>query len=824
MARDLTKIVPLKEVKSWSTPRIEAMRKVVQELNDAGLRRTKLYCNMADSIEQTKGEPTAIRRAKGFAWHLDHIDLPVYPAEQLAGSVTGMWPVDEERNQLTYEDYYKMAVEALNAYDKTRKENDKRESRSHQSDTEGNVSFEENVNAGKMRFGSLMARDHYDASIPFDILQKLIKVLNEERADKHYEPYEVGKVLELTFTYDYGQKTRDALHEINWKIANHTNLNYRKLVKRGYGDILNEIERRLAEAEDEDKKIFYESTKIAIEGVIHFIQKYAKAVQAEAERTECEIRKAELLELVRIMNKISTEKPDTFYEALDLVWMTQLIGNLEGGSALSLGRFDQYMYPFYKKDMENGSLTQERAFELVCALYLKLNEPKMRTVQSLSVGGLSYDGEDGANELTKLCLEVMSLLAMPYPNMSVRLNLEKSPQWLYEEVIRTVKAGCGQPLILNDAVWIPNLMSIGVPEEDARNYYNMGCTEVMIEGKDCNWLTGGMLSLPEILADQVHDAVQEGKTYTDFEEFFEEYLAEIRLEVDNSGRDGVRFLKAERQGSQDPFVSALIDNCLEKGLDYFQGGTELGSPIAIMAQGLGTAADSLAAIKKFVFETGEITMAYLSEAMDADFEGYAILRNKLEKAPTFGNDDDYVDNIAARIFDTYSSQTRKQNEIYKLDNARFVNNVFSYNLHIELGELTPATPNGRKKGEAISDCVGPSQGKDSNGPTALLNSIFKLSTEDITGAFALNMKISPSLVKDAEGTAAVVRLLQTYIHEKGAEIQFNYVDAAALQEAQKEPSKHRDLVVRIAGYCEYFVNLDYKLQNEIIARTLQETA
>ena len=826
--KDLTRIAPLKEVKARMTPRIQAMQSVVQELNDAGLRKTLLYTNMAESIRQTKGEPTAVRRAKGFAWHLDHVELPIYPAEQLVGSVTGMWPVDEQRNRLTYEDYYQLAVEALDAHDLVRGEEAERESRNHQSDTEGNLSFEENVNAGKMRFGSLMARDHYDADIPFDILQKLIRVLNEERADRKYEPYEVGKVLELAFTYNYGAETTDALHEINWKIANHTNLNYRDLVKRGYGDILEEIRQRLSKEQDEERKIFYQSTEIAVEGAIHYIQKYAKAAEDEGKSLQASgdlkaaERAEELFVLSQVLSKISTEKPETFFEALNLVWMTQLIGNLEGGSALSLARFDQYMYPFYKKDMEAGILSEERAFELMCALYLKLNEPKMRTVQSLSVGGVTTEGENGANELTKLCLEVMTFLAMPYPNMSVRLNPEKSPQWLYEEVIRTVKAGCGQPLVLNDSVWIPNLVSVGLPLEKARNYYNMGCTEIMIEGSDCNWLTGGMLSLPEILADQVQEAAKQGKEYQDFEEFFEEYLDEIRLEVDNSGRDGVRFMKAERSGSQDPFASALIEGCLSKGLDYFQGGTQTGSPISIMAQGLGTASDSLSAIKKWVFETGDLTLEKLAKAMEADFEGYELLKRKLEKAPAFGNDDDYVDDIAVRIFDAYSSRVRAQNAIYKLENARFVNNVFSYNLHIELGELTPATPNGRKKGEAISDCIGPSQGKDSNGPTALMNSIFKLSTEDITGAFALNMKISPSLVKDEEGTAAVVELLKTYIREKGAEVQFNYVDATALQEAQKEPQKHRDLVVRIAGYCEYFVNLDYKLQNEIIERTLQE--
>ena len=821
---DLTRVASLKEVKEMTTPRIQDMQRLVQELNDAGLRKTRLYNNMADAIRATEGEPRAIRRAKGFAYHLDHVELPVFPAEQLVGSVTGMWPVDPVQNAKIYDDFYQEAVKALDEYDKNRIYAQNEDGKEHEENTEGSANFEENVAAMKNRFGSLMARDHYDASIPFDIMQKLIKTLNEERADAGYEPWEIGKVMEVTFTYDYGQDTRDALHEINWKIANHTNLNYKMLVTRGYGDILREIKERLNVAEDEDKKIFYESVRIAVEGVIHYIQKYAKATGTEAEKTEDPIRKAELLELERVMNKISTEKPDTFLEALDLVWMTQLIGNLEGGSALSLGRFDQYMYPFYKKDLENGIITRERAFELICALYLKLNEPKMRTVQSLSVGGVTPKGENGANEVTKLCLEAMSLLATPYPNMSVRLNPKESPRWLYEEVIRTVKAGCGQPLVLNDSVWIPNLASLGIPVEAARDYYNMGCTEIMIEGRDCNWISVGTLLLPDMLATQIREAVESRKHYADYAEFEEEYLARVRNEVDRYGRNGIRFLKGEREGSQDPFASALIAGCLEKGLDYFQGGTELGSPLSINAQGMGTVSDSMSVIKKFVFETGEITLDFLYKAMEANFEGYEILRRKLEKAPCYGNDDDYVDEIAAKIWNAYSSQTRKQNEIYHLDNARFVNNVFSYNAMVELGEMTPTTPNGRLKGEAISDCIGPSQGKDSSGPTALMNSIFKMETKDITGAFALNMKISPSLVKDREGTEAVVRLLQTYIREKGAEVQFNYVDVSALQEAQREPSKHRDLVVRIAGYCEYFVNLDYKLQNEIIERTLYETA
>lgn len=819
----LERISSLKEIKGMKTHRIQAMQELVQRLNDAGLRRTLLYTNMARAVLHSEGEPRAIRRAKGFAYHLDHVELPVFPDEQLIGSVTGMWPVDPVQNGKTYDDFYREAVKALDEYDKNRIYSKEDGGKKHEENTEGNVNFEENVAAMKSRFGSLMARDHYDASIPFDILQRLIKTLNEERADSGYEPWEIGKVLEVLFTYDYGEDTKKTLHEINWKVANHTNLNYRMLVNRGYGDILEEIEERLAKTTDEDKRVFYESVRIAVQAVIRYIKKYAAAVLEEAKKTKDIVRRSELFEMAAVMEKISEKKPETFLEALDLVWMTQLVGNLEGGSALSLGRFDQYMIPFYRKDMEKGILTRERAFELICALYLKLNEPKMRTVQSLSVGGVTPDGSDGANEVTKLCLEAMSLLTTPYPNMSVRLNPEKSPQWLYQEVIRTVKAGCGQPLILNDSVWIPNLNSLGIPLEQARDYYNMGCTEIMIEGRDCNWISVGTILLPDILTTQIKEAVNEGKQYKSYEEFEEEYLRRIREEVDRYGRNGIRFLKAEREGSQDPFASALIEGCLEKGTDYFQGGTELGSPLSINAQGMGTVSDSISVIKKYIFDEKKMSLEQLNRVLEDNFEGNELIRKMFEKSPCYGNDDDYVDTIAAKIWDAYSSQTRKQNEIYHIENARFVNNVFSYNAMVELGEITSATPNGRKRGEAISDCIGPSQGRDSSGPTALMNSVFKMETKDITGAFALNMKISPSLVKDREGTEAVVRLLKTYIREKGAEIQFNYVDANALQEAQREPSKHRDLVVRIAGYCEYFVNLDYKLQNEIIERTLHET-
>ena len=481
------------------------------------------------------------------------------------------------------------------------------------------------------------------------------------------------------------------------------------------------------------------------------------------------------------------------------------------------------MYPFYKHDIEAGTITVDRVFELICSLYMKLNEPKMRTVQSLAVGGICCEsGEDACNDLSKLCLEAMSTLKTPYPNMSARVMPGKTPDWFYDEIMRTVKAGCGQPMVLNDAVWVPNLTSLGIPEKWARDYYNMGCTEIMIQGKDCNWTTGGLIFFPELLNAMIRKSAAEGRTYESFEEFLGEYLKLIDKQCDEAGESGKNVIHSQRERNCDPFASSLIDGCLENATDYFQGGTDTGDPISVSAQGLGTAADSLSAIRKFVFEENRYTLAELGQMLHEDFAGHELDRLRLANgAPKFGNDDDYVDEIAKRLFDSYAAGVRRQNED-RLPKTRYVDNVFSYNMHITLGESLGATANGRSAGEAISDCVGPTQGADTEGSTALLNSVLKLSHKDVTGAHALNFKISPSFVKDREGTQAAIRMLKVYLEQMGPQIQINYQNPKDLLDAQVHPDKHRDLVVRIAGYCEYFVNLDHRLQCEIIERTLHE--
>lgn len=831
LSPELEKFVDIQDVPTkLMTQRIQKMKDETQALNDEGLRQTKLYVNMAASLQMTKGEPENVRRAKALAYHLQHVEQPVFDAEQIIGSVTGMWPVDEARNKVSYEELKDECRQMLDAYFENRGEYQNYESNwsgelmfYHR---EGGISFEERANLSKFRFGSLMARDHYDANIKFLDMQQLIADMQEYYKDKYqFESWEIGSRIEKHFVYHYGEQTMKLLQENGWNSANHTNLNYKDLVRKGVGGILTQIHTYWEKATEQKDKDFYTGCKIVMEAASDYISRYADAAAAKAAETADPCRKAELENMAKVMKKIAWEKPETFTEAIELVWMFQLIGNLFGGSALSLSRFDQYMYPFYKHDIENGLITVPRVLELICSLYLKLNEPKMRTVQSLSVGGVRCDdGEDACNDLSKLCLEAMSILKTPYPNMSARVMPGKTPDWFYEEIMRTVKAGCGQPMILNDAVWVPNLTSLGLPVEWARDYYNMGCTEIMIQGKDCNWVSGGLIFFPQILNSMIRSAVKEGKRYDSFDEFLQAYLELIDICCDQAGESGRNVIKAQRSRNCDPFASSLIEGCLESATDYFCGGTCTGDPISISGQGLGTAADSLSVIRKYVFDEKRYTLEQIYEMLCKDFAGYELQRLQfVNNAPKFGNDDDYVDELAKALFDRYTAGIRRQNE-NRLPKTRYVDNVFSYNMHITLGESLSATANGRFAGESISDCIGPTQGADSEGPTALLNSVLKLAYQDVTGAHALNFKISPTLVKDAEGTSAAIEMLKAYLENMGPQIQINYQNPKDLLDAQEHPEKHRDLVVRIAGYCEYFINLDHKLQCEIIERTMHEVA
>ena len=825
---NLTDLIGTREGnESCMTQRIMAMRDQTQRLNDEGLRQTLLYQNLSESLRETLGESRTIRHAKAFAYHLDHVGQPVLPADQLAGSITGMWLVDEARNNLPYAAFRAEAVQALEAFLESIRNSKPAPYRIRGTAFEDNGTRYHVSRKDIPRSASLMARDHYNANIQYPVLQRLIQDMKEAYKDEPlFGISDIGSILERQFNYFYGDEIHGPVIDFTWDVANHTNLNYKDLVKQGYGAILDTINKKLAAAKEAEKQDFYTSAKISVEAVIAYIRKYAQALQLAADCESDGQRKNELAELARISLKIAAGRPETFFEAIQLVWYTHLIGNLDNGCALSFARFDQYMFPFFRDDLETGRLTTERARELISALFYKMNEPKMRTVQSMTVGGVDVKtGEDAANALSKMCLEVMAMVKLPYPNLSCRIDPDKSPAWLYDEAVRTIKAGCGQPLILNDCVWVPNLASTGMAVEAARDYFNQGCTEIMIQGKDSNWSGCGLVLFPRYILELLQEVHDQGRTFDRFSDFLDAVQVKIEEDIKKMGPVGNKNVRRIRESCEDPFASALVEGCLDKGLDYFRGGTITGTPISIGGQGLGTAADSLSMIKTYVYDEKKLTLGELYEILQANFAGHELLRKRIDQTiGKFGNDLDAVDDMAKRMFDTYCSSVRKLNDTREFADSRFVMNVFSYNSHISIGEGLGATPNGRLKGEPISDCVGPTQGADSMGPTAMINSILKLEHADVTGCYALNLKLSPSLVKDEAGTKAFTQILRTYVRHFGPELQVNYVSLEQLKAAQDEPDKHRDLVVRIAGYCEYFVNLDRTLQNEIIKRTIHELA
>jgi len=494
------------------------------------------------------------------------------------------------------------------------------------------------------------------------------------------------------------------------------------------------------------------------------------------------------------------------------------------GSAMSFARFDQYMHPFYKKDTEAGLITDDEARELIVNMILKINEPKMRTVQSMALGGTTPDGRDAANDLTRIILEAAREVRMPYPNISLRVASDLTPDWVYDEAIETIKFGFGMPMLVNDDVWIKNFMSLGYPAEYAREYYNMGCVEMMIQNRQALWLSvpNGSVTFPVILDTILTEHIDGKLDLNTFDEIITEMKTRIKTHVKSIGGESAKqHIEKTNEFAYDPFGSALIYDCLDKGKDMYHGGSELPAQIAVSGTGLGTAVDSLSVIKTIVYDRKELNLADLVKIVNSNYEGNELFRQKmLNYAEYFGNDDNAVDEIAQTLFLTATQSVHALNDGTLED--KFVNSYFSYTAHVSFGETLGATPDGRKAGEPVSDGLGPVQGKDTGGPTKLFNSLLKLDYSHLTGANATNLRISPSFLSTKTGVSAFKNLIKTFLSNGGPQVQINIVSHEDLIEAQINPAKHRDIIVRIAGFCEYFINLDFSQQNEIIMRTEHE--
>lgn len=607
----------------------------------------------------------------------------------------------------------------------------------------------------------------------------------------------------------------------------------------------------LCAPESIDKYQFYKAVLIVIEAVRGFAGRYAALARAKAE-TAAPARRDELREIARICDKVPYEPAETFHEAVQSVWFIQLILQIESnGHSLSYGRFDQYVYPYYEASRAAG-MGDGEALELLDNLWIKtLTVNKVRSqahtfssagspmYQNVTIGGQTPDKRDAVNPLSFLVLKSVAQTRLPQPNLTVRYHRNIDPAFL-DEAIEVMKLGTGMPAFNNDEIIIPSFIQWGVAEADAYDYSAIGCVECAVPGKWGYRVTGmSYLNFPRILLCAMNDGVDlttgrrfaegHGK-FTDMESY-EEMMSAWDATIRELARASVVVentidLASERD-VPDVLCSALVQDCIGRGRTIKEGGAVYDF-ISGLQVGVANMADSLAAIKKLVFEEQALTRAELWQAILNDFEGdegRRVQKLLVEGAPKYGNDDDYADQLVVAAYDSYLDEMRKYPNTRHgrgpIGGIRY-GGTSSVSANVGQGFGTMATPDGRKARQPLAEGCSPAHAMDRNGPTAVFKSVSKLRTEQITGGVLLNQKVTPALLASEENKRKLIMLMRTFFNRlHGYHVQYNVVDRATLLDAQAHPENHRDLIVRVAGYSAFFNVLSRRTQDDIIARTEQ---
>ena len=637
----------------------------------------------------------------------------------------------------------------------------------------------------------------------------------------------------------------------------HLAVDYEQLLKIGLVGYEKRVRQLKAELdlcvpENIDKYVFYKAVLIVIEAVKTYADRFSLLAQEMAENAQSH-RKDELLEISNICSKVPYEPASSFKEAIQSVWFIQLILQIESnGHSLSYGRFDQYMYPYLKADLEKGVITDEEAVELLTNLWIKtLTINKVRSqahtfssagspmYQNVTIGGQTPDKKDAVNKLSFLVLKSVAQTSLPQPNLTVRYYNGLNKEFL-DECIEVMKLGTGMPAFNNDEIIIPSFIDLGVKEEDAYNYSAIGCVETAVPGKWGYRCTGmSYQNFPRILLAVMNDGVDvtSGKRFVKGYGYFRDMKSfeELQDAWDKSIREITRLsvivenavdLASERD-VPDILCSTLTQDCIGRGKTIKEGGAVYDF-ISGLQIGIANMADSLAAIKKLVFEEKKITPQQLWDALQDDFmseENQKIQSMLINEAPKYGNDDDYVDQLVVEAYDSYI------NEIKKYPSTRYQRGpvggiryagTSSISANVGQGYGTMATPDGRKAHTPLAEGCSPAHAMDKNGPTAVFKTVSKLPIHEITGGVLLNQKVTPQMLATEENKEKLEMIIKTFFNRlHGYHVQYNVVSRETLIDAQKNPEKHRDLIVRVAGYSAFFNVLSKATQDDIIERTEQ---
>lgn len=638
----------------------------------------------------------------------------------------------------------------------------------------------------------------------------------------------------------------------------HLAVNYERILKdglRGYEKRVKEYKATLdlTNPDNVDKYCFYNAVLIVLKAVRNFANRYSVLAKDLAEKEMNQKRKIELLEISRICSKVPYEPAETFQEAVQSVWFIQLILQIESnGHSLSYGRFDQYMYPYYDRDIKNGTIKESEALELLTCLWIKtLTINKVRSqahtlssagspmYQNVTIAGQTTDKKDAVNDLSFLVLKSVAQTRLTQPNLTVRYHKNINKHFL-DECIEVMRLGFGMPALNNDEIIIPSFMDWQVKEEDAYNYSAIGCVETAVPGKWGYRCTGmSYINFPRMLLCTMNNGVDltSNKRFTKGYGYFTEMESyeELLKAWDKTIREITRYSvivenvidKASERDVPDILCSALTDDCIARGKTIKEGGAVYDF-ISGLQVGIANMADCLAAIKKLVYEEKKITRQELWDAILDDFsspKNKKIQEMLIREAPKYGNDDDYVDQLIVEAYDSYIE------EIEKYPNTRYNRGPIggiryagtsSISANVGQGMSTMATPDGRNAFEPLAEGCSPAHNSDKNGPTAVFKSVSKLRTNKITGGVLLNQKMTPQMLSTEENRQKLELLIKTFFNRlHGYHVQYNIVSKETLIDAQKHPENHKDLIVCVAGYSAFFNVLSKKTQDDIIGRTEQ---
>ncbi|MEA4854129.1 MAG: glycyl radical protein [Christensenella sp.] len=628
----------------------------------------------------------------------------------------------------------------------------------------------------------------------------------------------------------------------------HVALSYEKLLKKGFDGIKKDIREKMDgltdwKAEDMQKRKFYRACISICDSMIAFANRYADLTAQLAEQEKDEKRKAELLRMSQNCRRVPEFPANDFYEALQSIWFVQVAVQIyDNGVSITPGRFDQYVYPYYEKDILSGALTKIKAQEILESFWIKFTEPIKiyRAIdaafhagypmgQNLAVGGIRPDGTDGTNDLSYRCLEAHSHILLMQPNFSVRLH-GKSPFEFVKRACEAIRMGNGMPQIVNDEVYIPAMLNVGVPFEEARDYVPVGCVETtpLNTWGRCN---GGYFNLSKIVeltlnngvcgisGKQVSIKTGDPREFKTFDEFLDAYKKQMNYCMGKLVKWDNTLDMVHEQLAPTPLTSMLVDDCIEKGKDVTSGGARYNwtGPLGV---GIANVGDSLYAIKKVVYDDKLYTMDQILDALDHNFKGQEALREFLKnKVPKYGNDLEGPDDMVKIATDAFFD-SMKGYETYR--GGPFVAALLPVASYVAFGMATAALPDGKASGEPLADGISPDYGVDREGPTAVMKSVSKIDHIRCANGVIFNQKLSPMTVSTPEGMKKWIDMVMTYISLGGGHVQFNIVSADTLRDAQKDPDKYKSLVVRVAGYSAFFNELADEVQESIIARTEHE--